>query len=180
MRRHTAVTILLLLTIIGIAFAQQSGPIGQLRGRTDATGGLVTSGGETDTAYLATIASATSGMQTDLATWNTLDSYIAVGTSEDEHQVKATAGVLRGISAYNNHASADAFLKCSNLTAANTTPGSSAVFYRMKIPFGGGYVDSDIDATFSVALTCYVVLGEADTDVAEVAANDVGYNLRYR
>jgi len=29
-------------------------------------------------------------------------------------------------------------------------------------------------------LTCFIVLGEAANDVAEVASNDVGYNIRTR
>ncbi len=106
--------------------------------------------------------------------------YISVGSSEDEHQIKATAGTLCGISARNAHASANAFLKCTNLTAANTTPGSSAIFYEMMVPFGGGYVDNHIDVPFSVALTCYIVTGKAASDATEVGADDVSYVLRYR
>ncbi len=106
--------------------------------------------------------------------------YISVGTSEDEHQIKATAGTLCGISARNAHASTNAFLKCTNLTAANTTPGSSAIFYEMMIPFGLGYVDNHIDLPFDTALTCYIVTGKAASDATEVGADDVSYVLRYR
>lgn len=106
--------------------------------------------------------------------------YISVGSTEDESQVKATAGTLCGISARNAHASTNAFLKCTNLTAANTTPGSSTIFYEMMIPFGSGFVDDKIDAPFSVALTCYIVTGKAASDATEVAADDVSYFLRYQ
>ncbi len=106
--------------------------------------------------------------------------YISVGTSEDESQVKATPGTLCAISARNAHASTNAFLKCTNLTAANTTPGSSAVFYEMMIPFGLGYVDNHIDLPFDTALTCYIVTGKAASDATEVGADDVSYVLRYR
>tara|TARA_Y100000310_G_scaffold322122_1_gene380736 strand:+ start:334 stop:582 length:249 start_codon:yes stop_codon:yes gene_type:complete len=76
---------------------------------------------------------------------------------------------------------AAAFLRCSNLTAANTTPGTSAVIYGMIVPpTAGGFVDTEINFAFDTALTCWIVLGEAESDVAEVAANDVGYNIRYR
>jgi hypothetical protein len=132
------------------------------------------------TAITNALPAGTNAIGTVSQTATTLERYISAGATEDENEFKATAGVLVGISAYNNHASADAFLKCTNLTAANQAPGTSAIFYSMLIPFGGGFVDSEINATFSVALSCYIVLGEADTDVAEVAANDVVVNLRYR
>lgn len=111
---------------------------------------------------------------------STLKRYISVGSTEDESQVKATAGVLLGISARNAHASTDAYLKCTNLTAANTTPGSSAVFYEMIVPHASGYVDRNINATFDTALTCYIVTGKTDSDATEVGANDVSYNLTYK
>ncbi len=106
--------------------------------------------------------------------------YISVGSAEDESQVKATAGTLCSIRARNANATTDAFLKCTNLTAANTTPGSSAVYYDMIVPKGGGYVDGIIHAPFSVALTCYIVTGKADSDATEVAADDVSYFLLYQ
>jgi hypothetical protein len=105
--------------------------------------------------------------------------YISAGATEDESEVKATAGVLRSVSARNAHSTAAAHLKCTNATAANTTPGTTAIFYEMIIPPAGGFVDTDINAAFSTALTCYIVLGKADNAVDEVAASDVSYNLRY-
>jgi hypothetical protein len=110
----------------------------------------------------------------------TLERYISVGSTEDENEIKATAGTLIGISARNAHASTAAYLKCTNLTAANTTPGTSAIFYEMIIPPASGFVDATIYATFDTALTCYIVTGKANNDVAEVAANDVSYNIRYK
>lgn len=105
--------------------------------------------------------------------------YISVGTTEDESEVKASAGVLRSVSAFNAHATNDAWLKCTNATAASTTPGTTAIVYRMMIPAKGGAVDPDINAAFSTALTCYIVLGKANNAVDEVAADDVSYNLRF-
>lgn len=105
--------------------------------------------------------------------------YISVGSTEDESEVKATAGTLCGIWARNAHASTNAFIKCTNLTAANTTPGSSAVFFEMMVPFG-------LEAAriphipFSVALTCYIVTGKAASDATEVGADDVSYVLTYQ
>lgn len=106
--------------------------------------------------------------------------YISVGSTEDESQVKATSGTLCSISAWNFNTTTDAFIKCTNATAANTTPGSTAVWYSMIIPHGSGFVEPAIFTDFDTALTCYLVTGKADTDVAEVGANDVGYNLRYK
>ncbi len=111
---------------------------------------------------------------------NSIKHFVSAGSTEDENQVKATPGVLAGISATNNHATADAFLRCVNKTAANTTPGSETIFYGIMVPHLGGIVDRGIEASFSVALTCYVVLGEAENDVAEVSANDVNVNVSYR
>jgi hypothetical protein len=110
----------------------------------------------------------------------TLKRYLSVGTSEDESQVKATPGVLLGISARNAHATTDAFLKCTNLTAAGTTPGSSAIFYEILVPHDSSVVDREINATFDAALTCYIVTGKTDADATEVAAGDVSYNLSYK
>lgn len=122
----------------------------------------------------------TNAIGTVSETATTLKRYISAGSTEDESEVKATAGVLVSISARNSNASAKAHLKCTNLTAANTTPGTSTIFYEMIIPAASGFVDSDINATFSVALTCYLVLGAPDNAVDEVAASEVSYNLRYR
>lgn len=119
--------------------------------------------------------------QTFVIGGDTLKRYISVGSSEDESQVKATPGVLLGISARNSHATTAAYIKCTNATAASTTPGSTAIFYEMIVPAGGfGFIDRDINATFSTALTCYIVTGKANSDATEVAADDVSYNLTYR
>jgi len=115
-----------------------------------------------------------------LGTIPTRKRYISVGSTEDESQVKATAGTLCSIQASNAHASANAYVKCTNLTAANTTPGSSAIFYDILVPFGLTVVDSHISLPFDTALTCYIVLGKTEAAVDEVAADDVRYVLRYR
>ena len=72
MRRQLLVTLLLLLTVIGVALAQQSGPIGTLIGKTDSSGGLVTSGSSpTDSAHLAAIETAVEALQADVAAGST-------------------------------------------------------------------------------------------------------------
>jgi hypothetical protein len=100
----------------------------------------------------------------------------SAGTTEDEHAVCTGPCTVYSITA-TNHNAAIAFLRCENDTAANTTPGSETVELDLAIPgsaTGAGITFSfPVGATFSTALTCWVVTGEADTDVAEVAANDV-------
>lgn len=105
--------------------------------------------------------------------------YISANTAADKSQVKATAGALCHIEASNANASANAWLKCTNLTSANTTVGSSAVFYDMIIPFGLTSVDTP-HIPFSVALTCYLVTGKTDADTTAVAADDIHYVLTYQ
>lgn len=108
----------------------------------------------------------------------------SAGSTEDEFEVKATAGVLTG-GIITNTAATVAYLKCANLTAANTTPGSSTVFFAAAIPgatTGAGF-NLPIPPggiTFSTALTCWIVTGEADSDTTEVGADDVKINLFYR
>lgn len=126
------------------------------------------------------------GNLANLATYlqpGTMKRYISVGTTEDESEVKATAGVLLAVNAWNVNATNKAMLKCTNLTAVNTTPGTSAVWFSMVIPAATGFVQGMLGpggVTFTTALTCYIVLGAADAAVDEVVANEVGYNLIYR
>jgi hypothetical protein len=103
--------------------------------------------------------------------------------NDDETQVKATAGVLLAISGRNNHATTHVYLRCTNLTAANTTPGTSTIFFEMMLPAGGGFVQGSFGPgglTFGTALTCYLATGEATTDTTDPAADDVVVNVVYR
>jgi hypothetical protein len=102
--------------------------------------------------------------------------YTSVGTTEDEHAVKASPGILWSITATNTNAAAR-YLRCENDTAANTTPGSETVELDLAIPgatSGAGFtVEFPRGFYFSAALTCWLVTGAADSDVAEVAANEI-------
>lgn len=103
--------------------------------------------------------------------------YTSVGTTEDEHEIKATAGRLFSISVTNTNAAAR-YLRCYNLTQANTTPGTSTVFIGLAIPgatTGAGFTTNfgPSGIAFGTALTCALTTGAADTDVAEVAANEI-------
>ena len=135
-------------------------PIGNLRGRTNEDGYLLVRQGPAD------------GLK-----------YTSVGTTEDEHAVKATAGVLFSITATNTNAD-ERYLRCANATAANTTPGTTTPIVDLAIPgnaSGAGFTTSfPAGFAFSTALTCWTVTGAADTDVAEVAANEIKLLYTYR
>ena len=107
----------------------------------------------------------------------------AAGTTEDEHEVKATAGTLYSVIVTNTNAAAR-YLRCYNLTAANTTPGTSTVFWGAAIPgstTGAGFVyPFPAGLTFDTALTCAFTTGAADSDVAEVAANEIKATYTFR
>ncbi len=110
--------------------------------------------------------------------------YTSVGSSEDEHQIKATAGTLYSL-VVTNTAATVAYYRCSNLTAANTTPGSSTEILDLAIPgatTGAGF-NVPIPAqgvAFSVALTCWIVTGKAESDATEVGADDVKVFAAYK
>lgn len=102
--------------------------------------------------------------------------YTSAGATEDEHAVKATAGTLYSITVTNTNVAAR-YLRCENDTAANTTPGSETPELDLAIPgqtAGAGFTTTFPKGyRFSTALTCWTVTGAADTDVAEVAANEI-------
>jgi hypothetical protein len=107
---------------------------------------------------------------------------ISVGTTEDETQIKATAGAVYSITATNTNAAAR-YLKCFNLTAANAAPGTSTPWLALAIPPAATGTLAAVypnGAQFTVALTCALVTGAADSDVTEVAANEVMWSIAYR
>ena len=105
---------------------------------------------------------------------------ISVGTTEDETQIKATPGALYSLTVTNTNAAAR-YVKCFNLTAANAAPGTSPVWLGHAVPAAGSVtLTFPQGAFFSVALTCALVTGAADTDVAEVAANELMWTLTYK
>lgn len=110
-------------------------------------------------------------------------SHTSVGSTEDEHAVKATAGVLYSVTVTNINAD-ERYLRCANATAANTSPGSTTPIIDLAIPgnaSGAGFsVTFPAGFTFSTALTCWLVTGAAQSDVAEVAANEIKVLYSYR
>lgn len=152
-----------------------------------ASGGAAVLPGDATDGLKVQLPSATVTHFSNLATYlqpGTMKRYISAGSTEDESEVKNAAGVLYSISARNVHATAKAHVKCTNATAANTTPGTTTVWYEMVVPpTNGGFIQDSFGpsgVTFGTALTCYIVLGAADNAVDEVAAGDVTYNLVYR
>lgn len=113
----------------------------------------------------------------------TLHSRLSVGTTEDETQIKATAGAVFSITATNINAAAR-YLKCYDLTAAVAVPGTSTPWIRLAIPstVAGGplQVAFPNGVFFGTALTCALVTGAADSDVAEVAAAEVMWAIAYK
>lgn len=102
-------------------------------------------------------------------------SYISVGTTEDKHTVKNTAGSLYSITATNTAATVS-YLRCENDTSANTTAGSETPEFSIAIPgatTGGGFTQSFPLGFSFTAWTCWIVKGAAVSDVAEVGANEV-------
>lgn len=100
-------------------------------------------------------------------------SYISAAATEDEHAVCTAACTLYSIMVTNSNTS-PRYLKCENDTAANTAPGTDTPEFRMLVPAtGGGSLTFPVGTHFSAGLTCWLVTGAADTDVAEVAANEL-------
>jgi hypothetical protein len=120
----------------------------------------------------------------DAQTGDSVHYRTSAGSTEDEHEIKATAGRLFSV-AFTNTNAAVRYWRCANLTAANTTPGTSTVFIGLAIPgatTGAGFTHTfgPNGIAFSTALTCWFVTGAADSDVAEVAANEIKAIYSYK
>lgn len=120
----------------------------------------------------------------DAQTGDSVHYRTSAGATEDEAEIKATAGRVFSIASTNTNAE-ERYLRCYNLTAANTTPGTSTVFFGLAIPgstTGAGFthVFGPNGLAFSTALTCTLTTGAADSDVAEVAANEIKWIITYK
>lgn len=108
----------------------------------------------------------------------------SAGSTEDEHEVKGSAGRLFSITATNTNA-AVRYLRCANQVIGSTTPGTTTVLLGLAIPgatTGAGFTTNfgPAGVAFSTGLTCWLVTGAADTDVAEVAANEIKVIYSYK
>ena len=103
---------------------------------------------------------------------------------ESEEEVKATAGVLYSIAAFNRTA-APLYLKFYNLTAANTTVGTSTPVLTFVVPAnadsdGAGFIlEKTYGWTFDTAISVAATTGVADADTGAPGANDCVINLGY-
>ena len=111
-------------------------------------------------------------------------SYISAGATEDEHAICTAACTLYSISATNTNA-AVRYLKCENDIVSGTAPGTDTPELRFAITgqaIGGvnNPINSAVGLAFSTGLTCWLVTGAADSDVAEVAANELMVNYGFK
>lgn len=103
---------------------------------------------------------------------------------ESEEEVKATAGQLFSITAFNTTA-APLYLKFYNLTAANTTVGTSTPVLTFLVPGnadsdGAGFVwNNDIGFAFGTAISVACTGAVADNDTTAPSANACLINLGY-
>lgn len=175
--------------------ASVDGLEGGLGGASDAAAtagstGSVTSKLRLMTSQLDTISTAIAAIQTatqlidDDQTGASVHYRTSAGSTEDKHEVKGSAGRLFSITATNTNA-AVRYLRCANQVIGSTTPGTTTVFLGLAIPgatTGAGFTTNFGPAgiAFSTGLTCWLVTGAADTDVAEVAANEIKVIYSYK
>lgn len=126
------------------------------------------------TTELVAIKTAIQAVQAEVGTANTPVPHISVGLLEDEFEVSTVPAVLALAVCRNSNTTTDAYLRFTNATMGNTTPGTTPVIVDVLIPAGAaGNNVTPLDLAFSTAITGYIVTGKALTDTAEVAANDV-------
>lgn len=113
-----------------------------------------------------------------------LSIFRSIDLDESEEEVKATAGQVYMIAAFNRTA-APLYLKFYNATAANVTVGSTAPVATFVVPAnadsdGAGFVlNIPQGLEFSTAITVAATTGVADADTGAPGANDcvvvIGY-----
>jgi hypothetical protein len=114
-----------------------------------------------------------------------LSIFSSIDLDESEEEVKGTAGQIYGITAFNRTA-APLYLKLYNLTAANTTVGSSTVIATFVIPAnadsdGAGFIlNMPFGLTFDTAISAAVTTGVAAADTGAPGANDAVVNIFYK
>lgn len=106
-------------------------------------------------------------------------SRLSVGTTEDETVVKASAGTLGWLVVTNTNASAR-YIKFYNST--NPVVGTDAPVLRFLIPpsSNGFTINFGPGVEFTTGISYALVTGVADSDVIEVAANEIIVNLGYK
>jgi hypothetical protein len=106
-------------------------------------------------------------------------SRLSVGTTEDETVVKASPGQVGWLMVTNTNASAR-YIKFYDST--NPTPGTTTPVLRFLIPGNtdGFTINFGPGVEFLTGISYALLTGVADSDVAEVAANEIIVNLGYR
>lgn len=108
----------------------------------------------------------------------------SIDLDESEEEVKATAGQVFSITAFNTTA-APLYLKFYNLTAANTSVGTSTPVLTFVVPAnadsdGAGFVwNNAIGFAFSTAISVAVTTGVADNDTGAPGANACIVNIGF-
>lgn len=108
----------------------------------------------------------------------------SIDLDETEEEVKATAGTIYSIAAFNTTA-APLYLKLYNLTAANTTVGTSTPTHTYVVPGnadsdGAGFVLSVPQGiAFGTAISAAVTTAVADADTGAPGANACIVNIQY-
>lgn len=103
---------------------------------------------------------------------------------ETEEEIKATAGQVFSIAAFNRTA-APLYLKFYNATAANVTVGSTTPVLTFVVPAnadsdGAGFIwNNEIGFAFGTAITVAATTGVADADTGAPGANDCVINIGY-
>jgi len=108
----------------------------------------------------------------------------SIDIDETEEEVKATAGQVFSISAF-NHTAAPLYLKFYNLTAASTTVGTSTPVLTFTVPGnadsdGAGFVwNNEIGFAFGTAISVACTGAIADNDTTAPAANACSVMIGY-
>jgi len=108
----------------------------------------------------------------------------SIDLDETEEEVKAAAGQLFSIVAFNTTA-APLYLKFYNATAANTTVGTTTPALTFVVPGnadsdGAGFVwNNEIGFAFSTAISAAVTTAVADSDTGAPGANACIVNIGY-
>lgn len=109
----------------------------------------------------------------------------SIDLDESEEEVKATPGCVYSCWVTNT-ATSTRFLKFYNLTAANTTVGSSTPVITIGIPgntsddVSGVFTGGGVGIMFDTAITVAATTGVADADSGAPGANEVLVNIFYK
>lgn len=125
---------------------------------------------ETQTTHLSAIETAVSTGDTKVFKLSGADGDVA----DDKFAICTAQCILTTIVCFNSNASADAYLKLTNATEANTTPGTTALAYPpILIPFAGSHNQTGLALTFTTAITGYFSTLPGATDATDVPNDEV-------